>query len=180
MLHLNQNKNKKDFIMKYIVLIAALCASVSLDAFLVTRKLCKEIPKVIPAALKDIAQVFEREMKARDLTVEAKILIYNGTNMGDIVEESTKLRVDLLPALIVASAQTRSVLSKYSGIVGVWGKYYNEEEKPEEYIAEFAEYAFGGVISGKYFAYDSDYNAYKEFLKHLSKNPDLLKVTQLK
>ena len=162
--------------MKNIVLIAALCATISLHGFHVTRKVCKEIPKVIPAALKEVLAAFEREDQARKVALEAQSAIIKSSDL----EAVKKLRVDLLPNLIVAAADTRLVLQKHDRVVSVSSSYYDEKEKPEDYIKEFAQHAFCGTIPAEHFCYDEKYIAYKEFLRHLSKNPDLVKITQLK
>ena len=146
--------------MKNIVLIAALCVEASLDGMHATRRVCKEIPNIVPAALKEIAEAFGHERKARDFAVEVKNLIQSSTSFDEqVVANSKKLRVNLLPDLIVAAAQTRSVLSKYSGVVSVWDAHYEKKEVVEDYISEFASYAFGGTLSNRNFYHDPEYKA---------------------
>ena len=165
--------------MKNILLCAVLSASISLDAMHATRRVCAEIPKVIPIALKEIAEAFAQETKARDLAVQAQTMIRaccdTNTDSSGIV---SNLRVNLLPALIVASAQTRSVLNEHSLVVGVWDRHYDASEtgKSQEYIKEFVSCAFTKEVVYR----GNEYSAYVEFLRHLSRNPDVLKVTQLK
>ena len=85
-----------------------------------------------------------------------------------------------MPNLIVAAADTRSVLEKYGLVVSVWSSYYDEKAKPKEYINEFSQYAFGVDKDLNFYLYDKDFRAYVDFLGHLSKNPDLVKIAQLK
>lgn len=162
--------------MKNIVFALVICATVSLDGMHATRRVCKEIPKAIPIALEAISQAFAKEIKARDLVVGAQKMIQahrkTNTDSSGIV---SNLRVNLLPALIVASAETRSVLSIHEGVVSVNSSHYDERGKPHEYIQEFVSCAFTKEAS-----YSEEYSAYVRFLKYLSRNPDALKVTQLK
>lgn len=164
--------------MKNIVLALALCASVSLDGMHATRKLCKEIPQIIPAALKDLLAAFEREDQARNAALAAQSIIKKSSDPDEEVVK--KLRVDLLPKLIVAAADTRSVLKKYSSVFLVSSSDYDKEKKSEEYINEFSPSAFGAEKGVMFYWYNEQFRAYIEYLKHLSKNPDVVKITELK
>ena len=169
---------------KNTVLALALCAAVSLDGMHATRRVCKEIPKVIPQALHDMARILEQEISAREVAVQAQKWIREHSNNSlckdEVEKKAADLRVNILPALIFASAQTRSVLADYRSIVFLSSSRYDAESKSEEYIEEFCLDAFGGNIGVYFYIYDRGYLAYKDFLRLAASNPDVIKITQLK
>ena len=163
----------KEIIVKYVVVALALSVSVPLGAMHVTKRVAKEVSKSIPLALKEISEAFQQEISARDSVLQKKILIETSKDLNEVAEARTSLRVNLLPALIVAAAHTKNV--SYGRSVYVSSLEYDGQIVAEEYILEFAPYAYES--SFKYF---NAYRAYTAFLRHLSKNPEILEITLLK